>query len=83
MDAEIRAIEKNYTWSLVLLSEGAKAIGVKWIYKIKFNEFGEVDKFKVWFVVKGYAQEYGIDYTEVFVSVARMDTVRMIIAVAV
>ena len=82
MDAEIRAIEKNHTWSLVSLPEGAKAIGVKWIYKTKFNELGEVDKLKARLVVKGYAQEYGIDYTEVFAPVARMDTVRMIIAVA-
>lgn len=82
MDAEIRAIEKNHTWSLVSLPEGAKAIGVKWIYKTKFNELGEVDKLKARLVVKGYSQEYGIDYTEVFAPVARMDTVRMIISVA-
>ena len=61
---------------------GAKAVGVKWIYKTKLNELGEVDKFKAWLVVKGYAQEYRIDYTEVFAPVARMDTIRMIIAVA-
>ena len=82
MDAEISSIEKNQTWSLVTLPDGAKAIGVKWIYKTKFNELGEVDKFKARLVVKGYAQEYGIDYTEVFAPVARMDIVRMIIAMA-
>lgn len=63
MDAEINSIEKNQTWSLVTLPDGVKAIGVKWIYKTKFNELGEVDKFKARLVVKGYAQEYGIDYT--------------------
>ena len=82
MDAEISSIEKNQTWSLVTLPDGAKAIGVKWIYKTKFNELGEVNKFKARLVMKGYAQEYGIDYTEVFAPVARMDTVRMIIAMA-
>ena len=82
MDAEITSIEKNQTWSLVTLPDGAKEIGVKWIYKTKFNELGEVDKFKARLVVKGYTQEYGIDYTEVFAPVARMDTVRMIIAMA-
>ena len=82
MDAEISSIEKNQTWSLVTLPDGAKAIGVKWIYKTKFNELGEVYKFKARLVVKGYAQEYGIDYTEVFAPVARMDTIRMIIAMA-
>lgn len=52
------------------------------MYKTKLNELGEVDKYKAMLVVKGYAQEYGVDYTEVFAPVARMDTVRMIIAVA-
>lgn len=50
--------------------------------KTKLNELGEIDKFKARLVVKGYAQEYGVDYTEVFAPVARMDIVRMIIAVA-
>lgn len=82
MNAEIQSIEKNQTWSLTTLPTGAKAIGVKWIYKTKLNELGDVDKFKARLVVKGYAQEYGVDYTEVFAPVARMDTVRMIIALA-
>lgn len=82
MDTEMSYIEKNQTWSLVSLPDGAKAIGVKWIYKTKFNELGKVDKLKARLVVKGYAQEYGVDYAEVFAPVARMDTVRMILAVA-
>jgi len=64
----------------VVLSAGAKKIGVKWIYKTKLNELGEVDKHKARLVVKGYTQEHGIDYTKVFAPMARMDTVRMIIA---
>ena len=53
MDAEIRLIEKNETWSLTELPAGAKKIGVKWIYKTKLNEFGEMDKSKARLVVKG------------------------------
>ena len=82
MDAEIQSIERNHTWSLTTLPVGAKAIGVNWIYNTKLNELGEIDKFKARLVLKGYAQEYGVDYTEVFAPVDRMDTVRMIIAVA-
>ena len=82
MDDEIQSIERKQTWSLTTLPNEAKAIGVKWIYKTKLNELGEVDKFKARLVVKGYAQEYKVDYTEVFAPVARMDTVRMIIALA-
>jgi hypothetical protein len=46
MDQEITAIEKNNTWELTILPSKAKKIGVKWIYKTKLNEKGEVEKYK-------------------------------------
>lgn len=64
------------------LPANVKKIGVKWIYKTKLNELGEVDKYKARLVMKAYTQQYGIDYTEVFAPVAMMDMVRMIIAFA-
>ncbi|KAL8155990.1 hypothetical protein AgCh_001157 [Apium graveolens] len=83
MDVEIKSIEKNRMWDLMELPKGAKKIGVKWVYKTKLNELGEVEKCKARLVAKGYAQEYGIEYKEVYAPVARMDTVRMILALAV
>lgn len=71
MANEIAAIEKNGTWELTYLPIGAKKIGVKWVFKTKMNEKGEVDKCKARLVVKGYVQQAGIDYTEVFALVAR------------
>lgn len=82
MDREIQAIERNGTWELTELPRGAKKIGVKWIFKTKLNEKGEVDKFKARLVAKGYTQQAGIDYTEVFAPVARWDTIRLILALA-
>ncbi|KAK9077208.1 hypothetical protein SSX86_005544 [Deinandra increscens subsp. villosa] len=82
MQTEINAIEKNATWELVDAPADAKPIGVKWLYKTKFNEKGEIDKFKARLVVKGYAQEKGVDYEEVFAPVARWDTIRTMLAVA-
>ena len=82
MDAKMEAIQKNDTWELTKLPKGAKKIGVKWVYKKKFNEIGEVDKYKARLVVKGYSQQYGVDYTEVFAPVARMETIRMVVAFA-
>lgn len=57
-------------------------IGVKWVYTTKLNENGEVDKYKACLVEKGYSQQYEVDYAEVFASVARLDTVRVILSVA-
>ncbi|RDX90417.1 putative mitochondrial protein, partial [Mucuna pruriens] len=62
MDVEMEAIKGNDTWELMELPDRAKKVGVKWVYKTKFKENGEVDKYKARIVVKGYAQEYGIDY---------------------
>jgi hypothetical protein len=55
---------------------------VKWVYKTKYNEHGKIDKYKACLVAKGYFQKYGVDYIEVFAPMARMDTIRMIIALA-
>ena len=82
MDAEIKSIEKNDTWELTDLPKGRKTIGVKWVFKTKLNEKGEVDKHKARLVAKGYKQKYGIDYTEVFAPVARQDTIRLVISLA-
>ena len=80
MDDEIDAIKRNDTWELTDLPKGHKTIGVKWVFKTKLQENGEVDKYKARLVAKGYTQEYGIDYSEVFAPVARHDTIRLVIA---
>jgi hypothetical protein len=54
MDQEMQAIERNDTWELTMLPSGEKTIGVRWIFKTKFNENGEVDKYKARLVAKGY-----------------------------
>lgn len=82
MDLEMQSIQKNGTWSLTDLPKGSKRIGVKWVYKTKLNELGEVEKYKARLVAKGYAQVQGVDYEEIYAPVARMDTVRMILALA-
>ncbi|GAU32260.1 hypothetical protein TSUD_53880 [Trifolium subterraneum] len=82
MDNEIAAIESNDTWELAELPSGAKKIGVKWIYKTKYNEQGKIEKHKARLVAKGYAQQHGIDYNEIFAPVARWDTIRTILALA-
>ncbi|CAM8941177.1 unnamed protein product [Rhodiola kirilowii] len=80
MKEELMSIEKNNTWSLVNLPQGNKVIGVKWIFRSKFDENGNLDKYKAKLVAKGYSQQFGIDYQEVFAPVARIETVRTIVA---
>ncbi|KAK8934097.1 hypothetical protein KSP39_PZI014574 [Platanthera zijinensis] len=82
MDAEIASIKKNDTWRLVDPPAGHKPLGVKWVYKVKKNKNGAVEKHKARLVVKGYRQVQGVDYDEVYAPVARIDTIRLIIALA-
>ncbi|MCH88235.1 hypothetical protein A2U01_0009118, partial [Trifolium medium] len=66
----------------ITYEEASKKIGVKWIYKTKYNEQGKIKKYKARLVAKGYSQQHGIDYNEVFAPVARWDTIRTILAIA-
>lgn len=79
---EMASIEHNKTWTLVNLPAGQRAIGLKWVFKIKHNEHGDVTKYKARLVAKGYVQKKGIDFEEVFAPVARMESVRLMLAVA-
>lgn len=82
MENEIQSIVKNRTWTLTKLLVGHKPIGLKWVFKLKKNADGEVMKHKARLVAKGYVQKKGIDYEEVFAPVARLDTVKLILALA-
>jgi uncharacterized protein (UPF0332 family) len=53
-------------------------IGVKWIYKKKFNEKGVIKKHKARLVTKGYKQKLKGDYKEMFVPVIKQDTIRLV-----
>jgi hypothetical protein len=82
MDREMQSIQKNKTWELVKLPAGKKPIGLKWVFKQKRNSEGDVVKHKARLVAKGYVQKHGVDYEEVFAPVARLDTVRVLLALA-
>ena len=82
MNNEIDAIERNQTWDLVNLPDDKNSIGLKWVFKTKLNERGEVDKHKARLVAKGFSQQPGIDYGETFAPVARIDTVQFVLAIA-
>ncbi|GJT54295.1 putative ribonuclease H-like domain-containing protein [Tanacetum coccineum] len=69
-------------WTLVDLPYGKRAIGTKWVYKNKKDERGIVIRNKARLVAQGYTQEEGIDYDEVFATVARIEAIRLFLAYA-
>jgi hypothetical protein len=82
MIEELSAIEKNQTWEMVVLPAGKKAIAVKWVFKLKLNPDGSVAKYKARLVARGFLQREGLDYSEVYSPVARIETVRLVVALA-
>jgi hypothetical protein len=83
MMEEMDSIEENGTWSLIDLPPGRKSIGVKWVFKVKRDEHEAVSKHKAHLMVKVYTQRHGIDYNEVFMPEARLDSMRLLIALMV
>lgn len=81
-EEKIESIIKNKTWTLVELPYGAKPIGLKWVFKLKRNSDGNINKYKARLVAKGYVQRHGIDFDEVFAPVARIETIRLLVILA-
>ena len=82
-DAEYASLLENHTWDLVELPEGRRAIGCKWVLKLKYDSQGNVDRFKGRLVAQGYSQKHGIDYEETFSPVAHFSSIRTVLAYAV
>ena len=70
---------KNHTWDLVSLPKGRKLVHCKWIYRTKYAAYGSVDKHKVRLVAKGFSQVEGIDYSETFAPVAKMNSIHLVL----
>lgn len=82
MEAELKALEENHTWDMVSCPPNVKPIGSKWIYTLKLKSDGSLDRYKARLVALGNKQEYGLNYDETFAPVAKMTTVRTILAIA-
>eukprot|EP00253_Pinus_taeda_P016109 PITA_16109 len=83
MNEEYRSLLENDTWDLVPLPKGCKLVRCKWVYRTKYGPDGKVDKHKARLFAKGFSQVEGIDYTETFSPVAKMNSIHLVLSLAV
>ena len=80
--SEIDSILHNHTWELVDLPSGCKPLSSKWIFKRKRKVDGSIDKYKTRLVIKDYRQTEGLDYFDTYSPVTRINSIRMVLAIA-
>eukprot|EP00253_Pinus_taeda_P032314 PITA_32314 len=82
VNEEYHSLLANDTWDLVPLPKGRKLVRCKWVYRTKYGPDGKVDKHKARLVAKGFSQVEGIDYTETFSPVPKMNSIRLVLSLA-
>ena len=75
MDRELESLGINDVWDLVELPEDRKAVGSKWVFKLKMNADGSVERYKARLVAQGFTQKFGVDYDETFCPVVCFESV--------
>jgi hypothetical protein len=80
MKNEMRSMSANKVWDLERIPNGTKIVGCKWIYRMKYDSKGNVEKFKARLMAKGFMQREGVDYNEIFSPVSYKDSFRIIMA---
>ena len=83
MDRELESLRIHDVWDLVELPKDRKAVGSKWVFKLKMNADGSVERYKARLVAQGFTQKFGVDYDETFCPVVCFESVRTVIALAV
>ena len=82
MDSEIQSMYDNQVWNLVENVPGRKTVGCKWVFKKKTDMDGKVHTYKARLVAKGFSQIPGVDYDETFSPVAKIKSIRVLLAIA-
>ena len=80
MAEEYSSVMKNRTWDLVSLPKGRKLVQCKWVYRTKYAADGSIDKYKARLVAKGFLQVEGIDYSETYAPVAKMNSIHLVLS---
>ena len=82
MHKELNQFKRNEVWDFESKPTSHKSIGTKWVFRNKLDESSIVVRNKPGLVAKGYNQEEGIDYDETYAPIARLESIRMLLAFA-
>lgn len=81
MNEEIEALNENKTWTLSGLPPNKRLIGCRWVFAVKTDPAGNVERYKARLVAKGFSQREGIDYSETYAPVVRYESIRLLLAI--
>jgi len=79
----MQALEQNDTWEIVRLPDGKNTMGSKWVFTVKYKSDGKIDRYKARLVAQGFTQTQGLDYEKTFVHVAKLNSIQVILSLAV
>ena len=82
INAELKSLDDARTWNMVERPKNTNVVSCKWVFKIKKNAAGEIDKYKARLVAHGFTQQYGVNYHETYALVAWLALLRLILAIA-
>ena len=80
MESEMDSLKENGVYEIVDRPAGKKVVKSKWVFRVKTNELGEVEKYKARVVAKGFSQVEGIGYDQTFSPTVRFETIRQLVA---
>lgn len=82
VNAEFETLEQNRTWDVESLSPGKNVVGCKWVYTLKYNADGTIERPKSPLVAQSFTQQEGLDYMDIFSPVAKLTSVKLLIGLA-
>ena len=82
IDEEMNALRRNETWTVVPRPNDRSIVGSRWVFKVKHDAEGSIERYKARVVAKGFSQIPGTDFEETYAPVVRFDSLRLLLALA-